>query len=93
MQHVDYENCNVCGYLKIQGLTEVCAQSEVYIVMVLFAAHKIMSFPDSPPTRFFLVLVGVFAVGSVAWEYMRLHFTCIAVQTVMCTTKQHKVHF
>lgn len=21
-QHVDYENCNVCGYLKIQGLTE-----------------------------------------------------------------------
>ena len=23
-QHVDYENATVCGYLKIQGLTEVC---------------------------------------------------------------------
>lgn len=26
MQHVDYENSCVCGYLKIQGLTEVYVQ-------------------------------------------------------------------
>ncbi len=32
LQHVDYKNSTVCGYLKIQGLTEVQLYSPVVVI-------------------------------------------------------------